>query len=206
MEDVDEIEIDYNDTDEFLNKPQIAFALIGDTKVGKTSICEMLVKKECGTEYIPTMAINMMSTLLTYKSTEVKLVLYDMTGDPLQQKLLDKVKDEIHNFIIVYDITNRDSYDMALKYINKYKKKKGLMILIANKNDCTRKDRAVSKYESVGIRRDNNIDFYEVNTRDDGTSINNMFEQALASIVEHEKSRRNEAFKDRTNASGCPLL
>ena len=142
--------------------------IVGDTSTGKTSLLRRFCENSFD-PYPPTQ--EMSSTLKEYqiKNTTGKIkIIIDFIDSPGDRKKIDAVIDEAINqikaIILVYDITNRQTFlDLSL-WVKKLKKKMFFypIILIGNKIDL---ERSVTKSEAITFAESENIEYFETSAK-----------------------------------------
>ena len=78
--------------------------LVGDPGVGKTCICMKHTKNSFANEYIQTNGYSNFNTDLKYKDVEIKLELFDTSGDDQYYSLIRSLYRNASLAIIVYSI------------------------------------------------------------------------------------------------------
>ena len=139
--------------------------LIGDTNVGKTSI---IAKYLTGTfpqpnNTIPTIAAEFATKIIQIKEGGyIKAQIWDTAGQERFRSITTGYFKQSHGLILLYDITNKTSFDNLEKWINavtdtlgKNNKKYGL-ILLGNKVDLENK-RKIQSEEAEEVCKNNNI-------------------------------------------------
>ena len=96
--------------------------------------------------------------------------------------------------VIVYDVTNRNSFKSVQKWVDDVKNQRGegvIIALLANKIDL--EDRDVSEEEGLEMSRNNNILFKEVSAKS-GMNIQEFFKEIAALLPEvNEQTSRSKA-------------
>ena len=144
---------------------------IGDAGVGKTALTQTLINDSINPTYVSTIGIDFVSTLSVFindqlKETIIKSHIWDTAG---QEYFFSVVSSYFRNTIgicVVYDVTNRQSFEHIEKWlqrIKEYAPKNVFIALIANKIDLKRK---ISKEEGETYAKKNNLLYFETNVRD----------------------------------------
>ena len=154
--------------------------LIGDMKVGKTNIVSRYIKNEFNKDSMSTIGVEFGSKELVIEGHNVKVQIWDTAG---QEKYKSITKAD--GIIIVYDITNKNSFDNADNWLNNLRAsadKKCSIILIGNKSDLEDK-REVSIEQGEEKAKNSEIAFMETSALS-GDNIDKAFEMMI-----------NEAYK-----------
>ena len=92
---------------------KIKVMLLGESQIGKTSIIQRYVKNNFNLSYITTVGIDFQLKTLEINNKTVKLQIWDTAG---QERFKNITKNYFHSsdgFIIGYDITSRNSFNLA---------------------------------------------------------------------------------------------
>ena len=140
---------------------------IGNMEVGKTTLIEHILNlhelKPNFQPYIPTIGLDVKTKYFNINGTMIKSHLYDTSGNPIFNDLCISYRKQSDILCIVYDVTNRASYDsvpywISLRPIHAHMR----TLLIGNKADNDTK-RVVSYDEGNHLSMRYNIDFIETN-------------------------------------------
>ena len=95
-----------------MNIIRCKIGLIGDTRVGKTSIVNQLVKNSFNGSYQTTLGIDYNQYEVTIKDTNytVQFHILDFSGFSPFRELINKVISDVNFILYVYDTTNLDSF------------------------------------------------------------------------------------------------
>ena len=170
----------------------IKFVLIGDKKVGKSSIINALVNKEFSKEYIPTSTIPSEK----YSIPEVNnfvLKITDAPGDKQFKELIIEELENSHFVFIVFDITNKNSYDSINSWINDLDINNHLnhldLVLIGNKLDLE-KERKVRGEDASNFASKKNMKYYETSALNK-VNIKKIFEESAKSCLQKKDDKSN---------------
>ena len=118
---------------------QFKICLIGDGYVGKTSIRRKYLGQGFRSNYIPSLGVDFAQKTVVYGDDEsVRLVIWDIAGQPQFQSLRRRYYEGCSGLILVYSVVDRESFDSAAKWLVEAK---GFMdqfpalILVGNKID-----------------------------------------------------------------------
>ena len=118
--------------------------LIGDTGVGKTSLFRKLTKNEFEQKVVSTIGIDRRTLNFNINTKdgekEIEIVLYDTAGQEKFRAISVNYIRESKGLLLVYDLTNLDSFQSGENWITSIKDSLGdnndyLIILIGNKLD-----------------------------------------------------------------------
>ena len=142
----------------------IKFLIIGDKKVGKTSIINRFVYDKFDQGYDATNIINDQKYNVSNKPNLI-IKIVDTPGDKQFLNSIINELDKTRFVLIVFDITNKDSFDSVNVWIDKcnLKNQDNLsLILVGNKLDLEQEQgRKVTKQEAKLFAEKNNMEYYE---------------------------------------------
>jgi len=97
--------------------------LIGHPSVGKTSIFHRFVKNDYCDTYKPTLGADFFSKQINIESTEVIMQIWDTAGQERYQSLGRSFYRGSDVCILVYDITNKQSFEVLNNYVEQFLQK-----------------------------------------------------------------------------------
>lgn len=184
--------------------------ILGAYRVGKSSLTSRFVKRNIIPDPEPTIGVACSTTSIHVFEKYHRLMLMDLSGNDGYESLYRRYVQNAHVAIIVYDVTNSSSFQVALekiKYVQNIHTKDFPIMLVGNKIDLiagrrVRTDEALGKVKSSG-----NIFFIEtsalngLNTTDALKIVSTEGARVSAEIVyNHNELRSNN---DR---SGCRIV
>jgi small GTP-binding protein len=174
---------------------------VGDSGVGKTQIINIYNNKLFQNEHIPTFSIDFQIKTLTINGKKTNIHCIDTEGSndfsEVTGKLFIKKADV---FILVYDITSRQSFNNIYKYYNifkfalndleeKYSKK--ILYLIGNKYDL-KINRIVNEDEARDLANKYDAKYMEVSAKN-GLNIDRLFEYIIQDIIKREEGSSSDS-------------
>lgn len=112
---------------------------VGDEEVGKTSLLHALNNEPIPEEYEATHLTTFQTVKFNYKGDEVSLHLWDIGGDVKYSKLAQYYYKNIDVAIIVFDLSNKKSFDHIRDYACKItveaEKTNPFFLFVGNKSD-----------------------------------------------------------------------
>ena len=121
--------------------------LIGDSGVGKTNIMSKFLKNQFMEESKATIGVEFGSKLFNHEGHKIKAQIWDTAGQEKYKAITGAYYKGSKGALVVYDITQKKTFENIEKWINDLKAAgdpKITIILIGNKNDLDDK-RQVSK-------------------------------------------------------------
>jgi len=92
--------------------------LFGNVTVGKTSLVNRYVNKKFEANYISTLGYNVYEKKIPYENVNISLMIYDVGGQEQFRDLRRKYAEDADTAFIIYDITNRESFEKVVEWKN----------------------------------------------------------------------------------------
>ena len=169
--------------DETVEGYRIKFVLIGDKKVGKTTIVNHYTNNKVIQEYneTPETKLYKAKAKINEKDFIIKII-----DTPSNKQFLNIIKGEYQNanyILIVFDLTNRETFLSLNNWINHCRSVQNQnmdLILIGNKSDLNQ-ERAVSAGEAKIFASENDITYYEISAYNKNEIIK-IFDNAISKL------------------------
>jgi small GTP-binding protein len=145
----------------------IKLLMIGDSNVGKTSILNKYVTNKFTDEFTTTIGIDFHIKRITVNNKIVKLQLWDTAGQERFRAVTIGYFRGAQGAVVVYDVTNRESFNNIKKWIKDIDKncyKDIVIFLVGNKIDEI-DNREVSTEEGKELSEEYNINHYECSAK-----------------------------------------
>jgi small GTP-binding protein len=172
------------------NEQRINIMTLGNSEVGKTCFILKYTENFFQELYLTTVGIDFKIKNETINNKQYKLFLYDTTGQEKYKSIALNIIKNAQGIILMYDITNKNSFESIPEWIRSIKDAKGdnfPMILLGNKLD--KEDiRIVSEKDGKDLAKEYNMEFFETSNKD-GTNIQ---EAGRALVNEILKSQEND--------------
>ena len=200
-------EIDKNKQNESLF---FRIIFVGDSGVGKTQIINIYNNKLFQNEHFPTFSIDFQIKTLSIngKKTNIHCIDTEGSNDSLSEDTGELFLKKADAFILVYDITLRQSFDNLYKYYNKFKfaltdledkYNKKILYLIGNKYDL-KINRIVNENEARDLANKYNAKYMEVSAKN-GLNIDRLFEYVIQDILKREENSSSDSSGNVKNNS-----
>ncbi|UJR31565.1 hypothetical protein I4U23_019052 [Adineta vaga] len=185
---------------------QVKIVLVGDGSSGKTSISERFSKDAFNRDYNQTLGIDYyLKRINLTRSYNVTLAVNDVGGQTLGGAMLDKYIFGADIVLLVYDITNLQSFENLEDWyhtVTKYcASRKPLFALVGNKSDLEHL-RAVKAERHQRFAKDRDMLSYFVSAKT-GESVENLFRQVTAHLM-HIVLPKNDS--DATRIITAPIV
>lgn len=158
--------------------------ILGDTKVGKTCICNRYLEDEFEEKYYQTLGVEYKIKQLLIQQESLLCSLNDYTGKKTEASSALKTIKNVDCFLLVYDVTSQNSFKNLSKWlelINEEIKKNVIFVVVGNKIDL-KKQRKVQTKEGEEFAKKNGFIFAEVSAKT-GDGIKDLFETQIYSKI-----------------------
>ena len=163
---------------------KIRIMIIGDSTVGKTSLLRKYIQNEFSTNFINTVGFDIQIKFLIINNKKIKLQISDTAGQERYRIVSKSFFNASEGFIIVYDITKRDSFVNVNNWVEQIKEiapNYSKSIIFGNKCDLKEK-REIEINEGKELANKFNFKFFETSAKDD-ININEGFETLVKEIM-----------------------
>ena len=177
---------------------------IGDKTVGKSSIIIKYIDDKFDENIKSTLGIDYKTKIIQKGDNLIKVTIYDTAGEEKYRHLIKNYYNGSNGILLIYDITNRNSFDDLNYWLEELKKNCNLnnlyIYLVGNKTDLEKK-RQVSYDEAKNFADMKKIPYIEISAKT-GDNIdklfNNFIKGTIICIIEQKKkdsSFLKESFK-----------
>ena len=166
--------------------------LLGNSDVGKSSLILRYVEQIWTDNFVPTIGVDFKVKTLEVNNKKIKMQIWDTAGQERFRNVISSYFRGSHGILLLYDITNRDSFknlDNWLIEIEKHASQNVLKILIGNKNDLEN-DRDIKFDEGKAFANRNGMEFFETSAKMD-TNVNEAFETLAKLMMEINTEKQN---------------
>ena len=149
---------------------------LGDQFVGKSSILNRFYQDKFEPDYQATIGLDFHSKNVNINGNTVRLLLYDTAGQEKFKSLIPMYIRDANIILVVYDITNKDSFTHTEHWVNEtkdLKREDAIFVLVGNKIDLE-ENRVVTKKEAEDFATEKGFLFYEVSAKT-GEQIEDLF-------------------------------
>ena len=157
---------------------------LGDTSVGKSCLAVRFVRNDFFEFQEPTIGAAFLSKTITHDNKRYKFEIWDTAGQERYRSLAPMYYRGARAAVIVYDITDEDSFKGAKSWIRELKKKTSncLIILVGNKIDLKEK-RKLNAHDVRDYARDTNIIYMESSAKS-GENVDQIFTKIAYNLPE----------------------
>ena len=175
--------------------PKIRIGLLGDAEVGKTSICKALIGKAFESECLPTIGLDKFEKNERLKDEkEIKLIVWDTSGQERFRSIALKALKHIDGFVLVFDVTNKQSFDNLVDWITIIRTNflNPIVILCGNKTDIDIEEWKVGRREIERLAIHENCKYFEISAKNsdgivDGFTylVNKIYDTKIKNIMDY---------------------
>ncbi|MBN1329222.1 MAG: GTP-binding protein [Candidatus Heimdallarchaeota archaeon] len=170
--------------------------IVGAGKVGKTSLTIRFAEDRFRESYLPTLGVDFMTKNLTINNKQIKLQLWDTGGQEFVMSLLPFYFQGAMGGVLVYDITNRNSFNSLDYWLKQIRQNAGNIpvVLAGNKYDIA-DQRKISTEEAQAFAIEKKLIYLETSAKT-GVSVPDLFEGLVKVIMNNEIKRTTEPKKE----------
>ncbi len=169
--------------------------IVGAGKVGKTSLTIRFAEDRFRESYLPTLGVDFLTKNLNINNAKIKLQLWDTGGQEFVMSLLPFYFSGAAGGVLVYDITNRNSFNALDYWLKQIRQNAGNIpvVLAGNKIDIA-SQRKVSTEEAQKFATEKNLMYLETSAKT-GVSVPDLFKGLVEVIYQKEIKRPKDAKK-----------
>ena len=171
--------------------------LLGNSDVGKSSLILRYVDQVWSDTFVPTIGVDFKVKTLEIDNKKIKMQIWDTAGQERFRNVISSYFRGSHGILLIYDITNRDSFknlENWLIEIEKNASQNVLKILIGNKNDLVN-DREIQSEEGQAFANRNGMEFIETSAKMN-TNVTEAFEALAKLMMKFNSEKKNEINKN----------
>ena len=158
--------------------------VIGDPRVGKTSLLTKFATQKFDDIYLPTIGANITKQQINIDATVISMMVWDIAGQQEFYEVYKSYYNGSNGVIIVYDVTRRDTFDNIESWYEECANN-GIghipMIIVGNKIDL---DREVDKNDAENIADSLSAKYFETSAKED-INVNDIFSEVAFDVHEY---------------------
>jgi small GTP-binding protein len=151
--------------------------ITGPLGSGKTCLLQKTCSNKFIEEYTPTAGVDFNTKSVWYEGGAMQLHLWGLSGDDKYLALTETYRDRVDGFILMFDVCDRDSFELVPKFLTSFKNLNVPILLVGNKID-DENHRVVDINEAKNFAFRNKLCYMEVSVK---TGIN--LHEMLVDIV-----------------------
>ena len=145
----------------------IKLLVLGDLSVGKSSFIYRFIEDKFNTDSIPTTGLDLKTADLLINNKKVRVHLWDTVGQEKYKSITQNLILRVQGIIILFDITNKDSFNNLNEWIKTVREQVGnnlAILLVGNKCDLE-ENRLVFKEEANIFAKNEKIKYIETSCK-----------------------------------------
>lgn len=165
---------------------------IGSSAVGKTCIIVRITEDKFYGSNMSTVGIDFKTTDMVVDNKTVQVKIWDTAGQEKFQNLTQQYYKNAHGILLVFDVTDRETFDKVSEWMNDIQKgNKGgtKIVLIGNKIDLP--SRSVTYEEGKGKAKEYDIPYYETSAKT-GENTREMFDDFIRELIRNPQAKEKE--------------
>ena len=177
--------------------------LVGDSSVGKTSILNMLVEKSFNPTEQSTVGANYQLFINEVNGTHVEMQVWDTAGQEKYKSLGPIYYRNAQAALVVYDQSNKETYDNLNNWIQAFISIAGIDTIIAIvANKCDMETCEVEEEEARRWAENNDYIFYKTSAKT-GENIDYMFGDLVKRIVKKNGAQQSRIRAPKKHKNQC---
>ena len=174
---------------------KIRIGFLGDAEVGKISIIKSLIEREFDSDCLPTVGQDKFEKKECLDNgKEIKLTIWDTSGQERFRSIALKTIKHIDGIVLVFDVTNKKSFDDLNDWITIFRNNflNPIVILCGNKADIDKQDWEVGRRDIERLAKNENMRYFEISAKnmdgiDDGFNflVNKIYDSKIKNIMDY---------------------
>ena len=180
--------------------------ILGDCGVGKTTMLYKYYNGNFNSDNQSTVGVNFVSKCVKNLncgfSDSIKIQIWDTAGQERFRSIIRSYYRNICGCIIAYDITNKNTFNNSLYWMDEVRKnnKDVVLILVGTKNDLEDK-REIDYEDGVKLSNHYNIPFFEISSKE---CVDSVFDKMVEMVI--NKIEQNAENQEITQFRGVLLI
>ncbi len=168
----------------FDNTIRVKTVLLGDGRVGKTSLAVRYAQNRFAKNYKPSLGVDFLMKRVRIDDKDIKILVFDTAGQPTIKALRTKYYTKANGAVVVYDVTRRETFNNIPKWLKEVKDEVGEIytIVVGNKTDL-KDERQVSREEAEEFVKEIGADYFETSALS-GENVVDLFESFIYYVLD----------------------
>ena len=171
----------------------IKLGLLGDSRVGKSAICQAFTGLEFVSQGMTTIGSDKFEKKIQLKNGKgIKLIVWDTAGQERFRSAAFQTIKSVHGIVLVFDVSCKESFDNINLWLNDIKENfdDPCLILFGNKTDKPKEEWQITEEEINSFIKKTNLAYYATSAK-----LNKGINEGFAHIandafVKIEKSKK----------------
>lgn len=172
----------------------IKVAMLGDSQVGKTAICNSFMNLEFQDSSLSTIGMEKLESQVKLKNgEEIKLIIWDTAGQERFHSIALKTIRTVQGVVVVFDLTKRKTYESVVTWLTEIKENvsNATVVLFGNKCDIEESNWEVTREEVEKFAEEKGLPYFETSAK-----LNKGIKEGFDNIV----NTAYEKFEGTSNA------
>ena len=193
-----------------IKRNAIKIAMLGDSRVGKTRICQTFMNVEFFENTLSTIGLEKLETQIKLRNgEEIKLILWDTAGQERFHSIALNTIRTSQGVVVVFSYENKESFDNITNWLDEVKENlnNASVVLFGNKCDLPKEEWKVTKEQAKKFAEEINLPFFETSAKDN-IGIKEGFEEVVNAAYQKfekipDKGIKLEKEIEKHQKSGC---
>lgn len=171
---------------------KIKIIVVGDSGVGKTNLINRFASDKFDINSKATIGVEFVYKTLKINKEVIKVEVWDTAGQERYRAITSSYYKGAKGAIIVYDITNEDSFNNVESWMNEVTKKGKTdmqFLLVGNKKDLIN-DKKVTEQKGIDKAKELNMNLFEASALEK-TNVNEAFNYLVKEIYLNIRKEKN---------------
>jgi Ras-related protein Rab-1A len=169
--------------------------ITGDAGVGKSSLMVRFSDDQFSDGHITTIGVDFRTKLVTdVGGHHVKVQIWDTAGQERYRSIVSSYYRGAHAVIVVYDVTNRDSFDSLQRWLSdarRYAQEGTTFVIVGNKQDSADQVMAVSEEDARKFAAENDTEFMLTSAKSN-THVDELFHAIVRQYLDLTSLRKTQ--------------
>ena len=169
----------------------IKLGFLGDSNVGKTSICTTYVGIEFTEDTLTTIGLDKFNSKISLNDgNKINLFLWDTSGQERFRSSAFRAMRVVHGIILVFDLTSRQTFENIDKWLNDIRDNfdRPFLVLFGNKADKEKSEWKVTDEEVKNLTQKYNLKYFETSAKTN-MNIKEGFDYIVTNSLDKIKER-----------------
>jgi small GTP-binding protein len=163
----------------------VAILFIGDSRVGKSNMIYRFIENKYSEELLASVGFDIKTKVMKICNKNILVKIFDTAGQERFNSITTSLFQKVQGIVLVYDISNEDSFRNINNWILKIKDNflNVQYILVGNKCDLEN-ERIISKKDGMNLAKKYNFKFFETSSKT-GQNINEVIIELVTDIYKN---------------------
>merc|ERR1712137_174835 len=182
---------------------QLKYIIIGPSGVGKSSLLLQYTDSRFSESHTPTIGVEFGIKMIEHSGKVIKMQIWDTAGQESFRSLTSSYYRGAHGALIVYDVTNKETFEHLGTWIDDVKCNTGVdtvITVVGNKTDLE-KHREVPREQGESFALRNGMQFFEISALE-SSQTTELFDKSLTEVLHRmEQGKFNPSVQRRQSTA-----